>query len=268
MSLRDDRNNAVTCKKGPSEASGFSIGGLVLAMREQSQSQLHLRSLFVVVGLYIVLRFWWTDLGQWVLAPVNLLVTFLHELGHACGVVLTGGTVDGVEIHYRGSGVTRYHGGSRSIITILGYVGSAVMGNLMFSIGVKAKRIAPLCVAILACVMVFVGFVWYSSMFSTLFLLAFASVLLIICFYTSYDRQVLMFLGLATTLYIIQDFDVGPSSDLKAYAEVMGFLSASTWKYVWLTIVLALSAANIYWLITTASKQSSDTKYSSIIAKI
>ena len=45
-----------------------------------------------------------------------------------------------------------------------------------------------------------------------------------------------MFLGLASIIYIVQDFNVGPSSDLKAYAELFIFIPAVAWMYIWLGI--------------------------------
>jgi len=54
-----------------------------------------------------------------------------------------------------------------------------------------------------------------------------------------------MFLGLASVLYIIQDFNVGPKSDLKAYEEVMIFIPAQIWMYIWLAVAVLLFAFNI-----------------------
>ena len=54
-----------------------------------------------------------------------------------------------------------------------------------------------------------------------------------------------MFLGLASVLYIIQNFRIGPSSDLASFQREIGFLSAKIWMYVWLVISLAIVALNL-----------------------
>jgi hypothetical protein len=54
-----------------------------------------------------------------------------------------------------------------------------------------------------------------------------------------------MFIGLASILFIIQDFNVGPSSDLAAYAEELVIFPAVMWKYIWLFIVVAMSLFNL-----------------------
>ena len=52
-----------------------------------------------------------------------------------------------------------------------------------------------------------------------------------------------MFLGLAAVLYIIQDFNVGPSSDLAAYEQVVGLFPAQIWMFIW----LGFAAMMFYW---------------------
>jgi len=54
-----------------------------------------------------------------------------------------------------------------------------------------------------------------------------------------------MFLGLVSILYIIQDFNVGPTSDLNAYADLFVFIPSLVWMYIWLIIVIALFVWNI-----------------------
>ena len=60
-----------------------------------------------------------------------------------------------------------------------------------------------------------------------------------------------MFLGLASVIYIIQDFNVGPKSDLKAYKEVMVFIPATVWMYIWLAVAVLLLIFNFKLLFST-----------------
>ncbi|MBP6828065.1 MAG: M50 family metallopeptidase, partial [Saprospiraceae bacterium] len=91
---------------------------------------LHLRLLAMVL-VYGVLKFAGGSFGNLVLYPVTLLVTFLHELGHALGALLTGGAVEGMQINADGSGYTVTRGGSPGIVLMGGYLGSAVLGNVL-----------------------------------------------------------------------------------------------------------------------------------------
>jgi hypothetical protein len=201
--------------------------------------------LLAVTGLYIGLKYFGGEIGAKILYPITLLVTFLHELGHGLGTIITGGKVLHINIESNGAGVTLSQGGWRGVILMGGYIGSAVLGNILFYIGARKEKWASTTVTLLCAMMVFTGIYWYNTMFATGFLIAFAIGLSLISRFTKLDREILMFLGLASILYIIQDFDVGPSSDLKAYAEHMIIFPEVVWRYLWLGIAVLLCLFNL-----------------------
>lgn len=198
----------------------------------------------IILAAYLVLKFLGGELGNKILKPINLFVTYLHEFGHAFGALITGGDVIALQVNSDGSGVTTTQGGSRSIIIMGGYIGSAIFGNLLFLIGAKWPKVAQFTTYTLALSMAVSAIVWFNSMYTTTFLLVFALALFFIASKTNLDRDILMFLGLASIIFIIQDFNVGPTSDLKMYAEHMIFLPQTVWMYIWLGLVLLLTFFN------------------------
>jgi Zn-dependent oligopeptidase len=62
------------------------------------QKNLHYR-VFVILLVYGVLKFMGGSFGSLLLYPVTMLVTFLHEFGHALGAILTGGSVEGLQVN-------------------------------------------------------------------------------------------------------------------------------------------------------------------------
>ncbi len=205
---------------------------------------LHLRLLAMLL-IYLILRFAGGSFGVLVLYPVTLLVTFLHEFGHSLGAVFTGGEVAGLQINPDGSGYTATRGGSPGVILMGGYVGSAVLGNLLFRIGVKYKRFTQSTLLALAGIMALVGVVWFESLMSTAILFGFALLLFAIVRKTNWEQDVLMFLGLAAVLYIVQDFRVGPGSDLAQYERVVGLFPSQVWMYIWLALVVLITFGNL-----------------------
>lgn len=197
------------------------------------------------LAIYLGLRYFGGAVGAKILYPITLLVTFLHEFGHALGALVTGGSVNEIQINPDGSGYTTTVGGIRSVTIMGGYIGSAILGNLLFYIGTRGQKLVKPVIYLLAAAMFFTAFFWYNSMFTTLVLIGFAIVIGFIGLKTKFGKEVLMFLGLASIIYIIQDFNVGPSSDLAAYAETMVILPANVWKYIWLAIVVILFIFNI-----------------------
>jgi len=196
-------------------------------------NQLHYRVLAMVV-VYGILKFLGGSFGSLVLYPVTLLVTFLHEFGHAMGAILTGGGVEGMQINPDGSGYTVSRGGSPGVILMGGYMGSAIFGNLLFRIGVRHKALTQATLLTLGAIMALAGVVWFESFEITAILFAFAVSLFFIARKTNWDQDVLIFLGVAAVLYIIQDFNVGPQSDLVMYEKVVGIFPSQVWMYLWL----------------------------------
>ncbi len=201
--------------------------------------------MIIILAIYFGLIYFGGDIGRKIMYPVRLFVTFLHEFGHAIGAVLTGGWVEEVQINQDGSGWTRTANGNRPVTIMGGYLGSALFGNLLFYVGARWQKLVKPVLILLIIAMLVTAFYWFNSLFTTVVLLAFSMFLGLIAWKTSFGREILMFLGLASVLYIIQDFNVGPTSDLKAYEEVMVFIPAQIWMYIWLGIAVLLFAFNI-----------------------
>ena len=208
-----------------------------------------------VLAIYLALVFLGGDIGKTILYPIHLLVTFLHELGHALGALITGGSVLALQVNEDGSGWTKTQGGNLGIILMGGYLGSALLGNILFYIGANGGKIAKGTLFVLMGFMVFAGIIWFNSFWTTGFLLAFSVVLYFLTTRTNFHREILMFLGLATLLYIIQDFNVGPRSDLEKYAELLVFIPVNVWMYIWLGIVIVLTSLNIYAIIKISRRK-------------
>ena len=210
--------------------------------------------MIIFLAIYFGLSHYGGELGWKILYPVRLFVTFLHEFGHAIGAVLTGGAVEDVQINADGSGFTRSRGGSIPITIMGGYLGSAIFGNILFYVGARGQRTVRPMLALVIAAMLVTGFFWFNSIFTTAILVGFALFLAFIMAKTSFGSEVLMFLGLASVIYIIQDFNVGPTSDLKAYEEVMVFIPANVWMYIWLAIAIGLLLLNLRILFSSSSQ--------------
>ncbi len=204
--------------------------------------------LLIVLAVYLIIKYLVPN-GRLILYPINLLVTYLHEFGHALGAVLTGGDVASLQVNQDGSGLCMTRGGNRAIILMGGYIGSAILGNILFYIGAKTPRFAKFAMIFLSLTMVFSGLMWYDGMFTTGLLLAFAIVFILLAWKTNLAGDIVMFLGLASIIHIIEDFNVGPTSDLKQYAELFVVVPSQVWMYVWLIIVVILFILNMRWIL-------------------
>jgi Peptidase M50B-like len=202
------------------------------------------RLAFMLVG-YLILKFFGGSFGHLILYPVTLLVTFLHEFGHALGAIITGGKVEGMQINPDGSGYTVSRGGSQAIILMGGYLGSVILGNLLLYIGVRKRQLSQMALYTLAIIMFSASILWFESFVGSGILVGFAVVLYLIANRTNWEQDVLMFFGLATVLYIIQDFNVGPKSDLAMYENTVGIFPSQIWMYIWLGVAVLMTFFNV-----------------------
>jgi hypothetical protein len=90
-----------------------------------------LMATLVTVGLFFV------PYSDYLLYPLRLFVTFVHESGHAVAALITGGSVESLHVSPTGSGVTwvRVSPLWAWISLSGGYVGSALFGALLLQTG-------------------------------------------------------------------------------------------------------------------------------------
>ncbi len=82
--------------------------------------------LALAVGLFFV---------PGVSVPLKWFETLCHESSHALAAVLTGGTVDSIELAFDGSGLAWTRGGWGFLIAWAGYAGALFWGALLYAMG-------------------------------------------------------------------------------------------------------------------------------------
>jgi len=205
--------------------------------------------ILAITALYIGLSQYGGVWGWKLLYPVRLFVTFLHEFGHAIGAILTDGHVEQVQISRDGGGVTRTRGGNRAVILMGGYLGSVFFGNLLFYVGARGGKAVKPTLGLVIIAMGVTGFFWFDTLFTTAVLIGFSGFIFFAGLRTSFGRDILMVLGLASIFYIIQDTGNGPRSDLAGFETEMRFIPAWLWMYIWLGIALMMGLVNIRLLL-------------------
>ncbi len=184
--------------------------------------------------------------GMYIVLPVNLFVTFLHELGHSVFAVLTGGSVYEVMIQPNGAGYAVTSGGFAPLVLMGGYIGSALFGNLLLYIGLKKQKMALVTVYIMALVFIASAIILYSSLFTSLLLVLFSVVVIWISRKSKGAiTNFLIVTGTASIIYIINDYNVGPSSDIARFAKIIPVLPQVVWSVLWLAIVVFITWRNL-----------------------
>ncbi|MES1227848.1 MAG: M50 family metallopeptidase [Armatimonadota bacterium] len=102
------------------------------------------RTLLIVAGV-VSLVIWVIPAFRFILWPLTLFNTFIHELSHAAMTVCTGGMVESISINRTGSGVTLTLGGIGFLIASAGYLGSAVVGGAVLALARTRQSARVVC---------------------------------------------------------------------------------------------------------------------------
>jgi Peptidase M50B-like len=135
----------------------------------------------LLAATVITLALWFLPFGEYLVYPIRLFVTFVHEGGHALMAFLTGGSVQSLTIAADGSGVV-YSANSGWLSSLLtssaGYLGTTAFGVLLLLLirrSVSPKHVLYGCAGFVAAMTIIFGMI--SPVFNFLSLqVAFSSV--------------------------------------------------------------------------------------------
>ncbi len=95
----------------------------------------------LVAGV-VVYILWNVPALEFIVSPLRLFVTYVHEAGHSLAALLTGGQVHGFLVSPDGSGLATTAGGTRAIVIAAGYLGAAFFGAALFFMVNRLPRAA------------------------------------------------------------------------------------------------------------------------------
>ncbi|MES9831716.1 MAG: M50 family metallopeptidase [Candidatus Thiodiazotropha sp. DIVDIV] len=170
--------------------------------------------------------------------PFGWFETFFHELSHGIAALVSGGSIDSIELNLDGSGVCTTLGGSNFLILFSGYAGSGLWGSLIYflsSIG-EEKRSKAIAFTMSALVII-TGLLWARDAVTFVILGVIASIFILSSVYFSnkLTHSVTSFIALYVALNafrspldLLDGRDIGDGSalaDLTMLPEVVWILS-------------------------------------------
>ncbi|MDQ3800213.1 MAG: M50 family metallopeptidase [Acidobacteriota bacterium] len=99
-------------------------------LAEDAKPQLKL----LLLATFVTIALWFIPFAEWLVYPVRLFVTFIHEASHALVALLTGGSVQSLAVSSDGAGlVTAVPSGTISslLTSSAGYLGTTFFGVLL-----------------------------------------------------------------------------------------------------------------------------------------
>ena len=176
--------------------------------------------------------------------PFRVFVVFLHEISHGLAAVLTGGSIESIQLSVNEGGVCVTRGGWRFVVLSAGYLGSLFFGALFLLLG-GDRRHSQSIVAVIGLFTLVVTLVYVRSWFGFFYGVAAAAVFIIVAvkLQPAASEMLLAAVGVMSCLYAVWDiasdvlFRNIPCSDANALANLTG-IPGVIWGVLWVGISL------------------------------
>lgn len=130
-------------------------------LAEDAKPQLKL----LLIATVITIALWFIPYADWLVYPIRLFVTFIHEASHALVALLTGGSVQSLTVSANGEGAV-WSASSNWFSAVLtssaGYLGTTFFGVLLLLLirrAVSAKLILSTLAGLLGLMTILFGFI-------------------------------------------------------------------------------------------------------------
>lgn len=181
--------------------------------------------------------------------PLNWLESYFHELSHGLTAWLTGGQIVSIQLFTNGAGLCTSIGGSRFLISFMGYSGAIVWGVLLYLLAKWSYRVSFVVIIALMVLIATSMLLWIRDL-TTLVITACFLGLFSLSLNNSIRHKLhylLQFIGITILLNALHSplylIDGQARGDGAALAHLT-FVPELVWISVWFTFALAA----LYWL--------------------
>ncbi len=193
----------------------------------------------------VVFALWRTP----VVLPLKILIVFFHEIAHGLAAVFTGGSIDSINLHANQGGVTLTRGGNVLVIVSAGYLGSLLIGVVLFVLAVRSGWDRAM-MAVLGGVLLAITGLYARDGFVVLFGLGTGAAMVLAAWKLPavVNDLGLRVIGLASMIYVPYDIvsDTLLRSDSAsdaAHLARLTFGSGQMWGVTWLLVALVVIGA-------------------------
>ena len=193
-----------------------------------------------------------------VVYPLKIFVVLLHEISHGLAALLTGGSIERIELDPYQGGACHCPGGNAFVTLTAGYLGSVAWGALLLEGGLARRVPARWLLGGIGVLILSLSAVYVRGGFGLIFGLAFGGALLVAARWLSVtiSRTLLVVLGLTSCLYAIFDIksDILDRPHLRSDAVMLSELTGvptTLWGVIWISVAVGVAA----WLLRRAYRR-------------
>ncbi|MCX6149259.1 MAG: M50 family metallopeptidase [Ignavibacteriales bacterium] len=216
-------------------------------MKLSSKGKTIIEVTVLLIAVTITYLFW----NSFFIYPVKLFVVLLHELSHCIFALVSGGSVTEIKIDYQVGGECLVKGGNPYLIASAGYLGSLLLGGLLFISSNKYKFSKYFC-TVLSLIFLIACITLIKSPFGILFTIGFS----IILFFSPrilpniVHSYLFKILGTISCLYTIIDIkdDLITSEYRRTDAQILADLTGVP-AIIWGISIFIISVLVVYFLV-------------------
>lgn len=198
--------------------------------------------LIPLAAAIVVLVFW----NSFFVYPLKIFVVFLHELSHGIAAIITGGSIERIELSPQQGGVCYTRGGIAFFVLSAGYLGSLLWGSLLLMLSTRPKMDRVI-VFVLGGLTLLVTILYVRSWFGFFYGLAAGLAFLLVGAKLSatVSSVLVKVIGVTSCLYAVWDiasdvlFRSIPQSDASQLAKIT-FIPSIVWGVLWILISIAV----------------------------
>lgn len=202
-----------------------------------------LKNHYQIIGLTALIAVLWNTP---VTLPLKLLVVFLHEISHGIAAIATGGKIVSMTLSAQQGGQALTLGGNGFAILSAGYIGSLLLGIILFFVALKSQT-DRLMTGLIGAVILLTTALYIRDPFALAFCIAIGITMLAVARYLGHDANdlVLRVIGLSSMIYVPLDIfsdtiaQSAQVSDARMLAETYGGTTI-LWGGLWLIVSLAV----------------------------
>lgn len=218
-------------------------------------SKFNWKEIALLIVLVVIIYVFWSSIFVY---PLKMLVVFFHEMSHGLAAIVTGGSIERIELSPQQGGTCYTRGGFRPLVIAAGYLGSLAWGGTILVLAARTRH-DKLIMGALGVILLGSAIWWVRPLISFAFgfVFAFGAVMTVAgsLLPEKFNDVLLKVIGLTSCFYAIWDIKSDaidrniPSSDASKFGDLL-FLNSTIVGVVWIIISLV---ATVFFLRMAAT---------------
>ncbi|MFH1196443.1 MAG: M50 family metallopeptidase [bacterium] len=221
-----------------------------MPLKEKYYSRFEVITLSFILILFLFL--WDTFL----VFPIKLFTVILHEVSHGIAGILSGGQILMIQFDPNLGGMCIIEGGNEFIVASAGYIGSLILGSILFISSFKKYLSYWVCIGYGALLILITSNLLVGK-FEIIMSLLFAVFLILSAKFLKWEIHsfIMKLIGLTSCIYVLFDIkdDLFASAERQTDAQLI-FLLTGIPIFIWATLWLFIAALTIYLLLRKGYK--------------